>query len=263
MLIVGGIIVFGFIFVGIFAPILAPHDPLKMNMKSRFSPPTLEFLMGTDHIGRDIISRIIFGTRVSFQVGIIAVAIGMIGGIFIGSISGYMGGFIDDILMRMMDGLLSFPPLLLALGLVASVGPGLWTLSICIGFVYMPRFARVMRSAVLVEKEKEYVESAKAIGQSGFNILLRHIGPSTISTVIVLGTIIFALAIIVEAAMSFLGVGLPPPTPSWGMMLNEARRHLHRSIFMPVFPGMAISLAVLGFNLLGDGLRDFLDPREY
>lgn len=263
MLIVGGIIVLTFTFMALFAPYLTSHSPTKMNFRHRFESPSTTYIMGTDNYGRDTLARILYGARVSFEVGAISVFIGLVGGIFFGAIAGFVGGFTDNLLMRMMDALLAFPPLLLAIGLVAAAGPSLMTVSVVIGIVYIPRFARVMRSSVLAEREKEYVEAARAIGQSGSNILLRHIGPSTISPVIVLGTIIFALAIIIEAALSFLGVGLPPPTPSWGSMLDESRRYLSTSIWMAFFPGIAISVAVLGFNLLGDGLRDFLDPKIY
>ena len=263
MLVAGGVIVFAFAFLAVFAPVIAPYDPLELHIRDRFSPPSWQYPFGTDNIGRDILSRTIHGSRVSFQVGATSVAICVIAGALIGAVAGYVGGLLDDVLMRIADAILAFPPLLLALGLVAAIGPGLWTVSIAIGVVYIPRVARVMRSAVLVEKKKEYVIAARVIGQSGWKILLRHIGPVTISPVIVVATIVFALAIVIEAALSFLGVGLVPPTPSWGIDLDVARHYLHRSIWMPLFPGLAISLAVLGLNLLGDGLRDYLDPKSY
>lgn len=263
MLIIGGIVVIFFLFMAFFAPLITQYSPTKMNFRAKFAPPSAEHLMGTDHFGRDTYTRIVYGARVSFQVGLVAVSIGLIGGLIFGAVAGFVGGIADDILMRMMDALLAFPPLLLAIGLVASMGPSLKTVSISIGVVYIPRFARVMRSSVLAEKEKEYVEAARAIGQSGFKILIKHIGPSTISPMIVLATIIFALAIIIEATLSFLGVGLPPPAPSWGTMLDESRRYLSVSVWMALFPGITISIAVLGFNMVGDGLRDLLDPRSY
>ena len=263
MLIIGGIVVIFFLFMAFFAPLITQYSPTKMNFRAKFAPPSAEHLMGTDHFGRDTYTRIVYGARVSFQVGLVAVSIGLIGGLIFGAVAGFVGGIVDDILMRMMDALLAFPPLLLAIGLVASMGPSLKTVSISIGVVYIPRFARVMRSSVLTEKEKEYVEAARAIGQSGFKILIKHIGPSTISPMIVLATIIFALAIIIEATLSFLGVGLPPPAPSWGTMLDESRRYLSVSVWMALFPGITISIAVLGFNMVGDGLRDLLDPRSY
>jgi len=263
MLIIGGIVVIFFLFIAFFAPLITQYSPTKMDFRAKFAPPSAEHLMGTDHFGRDTYTRIVYGARVSFQVGLVAVSIGLIGGLIFGAVAGFVGGIADDILMRMMDALLAFPPLLLAIGLVASMGPSLKTVSISIGVVYIPRFARVMRSSVLAEKEKEYVEAARAIGQSGFKILIKHIGPSTISPMIVLATIIFALAIIIEATLSFLGVGLPPPAPSWGTMLDESRRYLSVSVWMALFPGITISIAVLGFNMVGDGLRDLLDPRSY
>jgi len=263
MLIIGGIVVIFFLFMAFFAPLITQYSPTKMNFRAKFAPPSAEHLMGTDHFGRDTYTRIVYGARVSFQVGLVAVSIGLIGGLIFGAVAGFVGGIADDILMRMMDALLAFPPLLLAIGLVASMGPSLKTVSISIGVVYIPRFARVMRSSVLAEKEKEYVEAARAIGQSGFKVLMKHIGPSTISPMIVLATIIFALAIIIEATLSFLGVGLPPPAPSWGTMLDESRRYLSVSVWMALFPGITISIAVLGFNMVGDGLRDLFDPRSY
>ena len=263
ILIVGMIIVFFFIFIVLLAPNLSKYDPTKMDFSVRFAPPSFEHLMGTDNFGRDTFARIIYGSRVSFKVGVIALMIGMVGGILLGAAGGYMGGLVDELLMRIMDALLAFPPLLLAVGLVAAVGPSLLTVAVVIGVVFIPRFARVMRSSVLAEREKEYVEAARAIGQSNLKILVKHIGPSTISPVIVLGTIVFALAIIIEAVLGFLGLGVPPPRPSWGTMLDEARRFLDTTIWMALWPGLSISFAVMGFNLLGDGLRDFLDPNFY
>ena len=232
MLLIGGIIVFLFVFVALFGPYLTSYSPTKMNPRERFSPPSAKHLMGTDQFGRDTFARILYGAQVSFKVGIVCVLIGMIGGVLIGAPAGFMGGFTDHVLMRMMDGLLAFPPLLLAIGLVAAMGPSLTTVSISIGVIYIPRFARVMRAAVMTERGKEYVEAARAIGQSRFKILVKHIGPTTISPVVIMGTIIFALSVIIEAALSFLGVGLPPPMPSWGTMLDESRRFLGTSVWM-------------------------------
>lgn len=262
MLLIGGTIVLIFALMAILAPFLTGYSPTKMKFRDRFAPPSAKHLMGADNYGRDTLTRILYGARLSFKVGLISVAIGMLAGIVIGAVSGFAGGFLDNLLMRMMDGLLAFPPLLLAIGLVAAMGPSMMTVAVSIGVVYIPRFARVMRSAVLAEREKEYVEAARAIGQSGFKILVKHIGPSTISPVVVLGTIIFALAVIIEAMLSFLGIGVPPPTPSWGTMLSEARRYMSNSVWMALFPGLTLSIAVMGFNMLGDGLRDLLDPRS-
>lgn len=263
MLLIGGVVLLAMISTALLAPLLAGYDPQKMDFSSVLTSPSSRHIMGTDQFGRDIFSRIVYGARVSIEVGLASILIGFFGGITIGAAAGYLGGLVDDLLMRMMDGLLAFPALLLAIGLVASMGPSLKTVCISIGVVYIPRFARVMRSSVLAEREKEYVEAARAIGQSRFKILVKHIGPNCISPVLVMGTVIFALAIIIEATLSFLGIGLPPPTPSWGTMLNESRRYLGASIYPALFPGLVISFAVLGLNLLGDGLRDFLDPKIY
>lgn len=262
-LMVGGTIALVLVVMAVFAPVLTDYSPTKMNFRARFAGPSLEHPMGTDQYGRDTLTRVLYGARLSFKVGIISVLIGISGGVVIGAIAGFLGGFIDNLLMRMMDGLLAFPPLLLAIGLVAAMGPSLMTVAVSIGVVYIPRFARVMRSAVLTQREREYVEAARAIGQSGFKILVRHIGPSCLSPVVVMATIVFALAVIIEAVLSFLGIGVPPPTPSWGSMLNDSRRYLNTSAWMALFPGVTISVAVLGFNMLGDGLRDMLDPRAY
>lgn len=262
MLLIGGTIVIVFALMAALAPVLTDYSPTKMKFRDRFAPPSAKHLMGADNYGRDTLTRILYGARLSFKVGLISVMIGLLAGVVIGAAAGYLGGFTDNLLMRMMDGLLAFPPLLLAIGLVAAMGPSMMTVAVSIGVVYIPRFARVMRSAVLSEREKEYVEAARAIGQSGFKILVNHIGPSTISPVLVLGTIIFALAVIIEAMLSFLGIGVPPPTPSWGTMLSESRRYMSNSVWMALFPGLTLSIAVMGFNMLGDGLRDLLDPRS-
>jgi peptide/nickel transport system permease protein len=263
MLVIGGIVFLAMVATALLAPVLTGYDPQKMDFSSVLVSPSSKHIMGTDQFGRDIFTRIVYGSRISIEVGLASILIGFVGGILIGAVAGYLGGLVDDILMRMMDGLLAFPALLLAIGLVASMGASLKTVCLSIGVVYIPRFARVMRSSVLAEREKEYVEAARAIGQSKFKILMKHIGPNCISPVVVMATVIFALAIIIEATLSFLGIGLPPPTPSWGTMLNESRRYLGTSIYPALFPGLVISFAVLGLNLLGDGLRDLLDPKIY
>jgi peptide/nickel transport system permease protein len=263
MLVIGLVIVIIMISMALLAPLISPYDPTKMDFKARLIAPNAKHLMGTDQFGRDILARIIYGSRVSMEVGAISVVIGFIGGLVIGGLAGYIRGLTDDILMRLTDALLAFPPLLLAIGLVASMGPSMATASISIGFIYIPRFARIMRSSVLVEREKEYVESARATGQTDIKIMLKHVGPNALSPMIVLATVMFAIAMILEATLSFLGVGVPPPTPSWGTMLDESRRYLGTSIYPALFPGIVLSVGVLGFNLLGDGLRDLLDPRTY
>jgi peptide/nickel transport system permease protein len=263
MLMIGGIIVLIFIILIIAGPGITGWDYNKMNIRERFAEPSQSHLMGTDNYGRDTFARIIHGARISFLVGVLSVGIGVVGGMLVGAIAGFVGGFLDNLLMRITDALLAFPPLLLAIGLVAAIGPSIVTVSVIIGIIYIPRFARVMRGAVLSEKSKEYVEAARAIGQDSWRILVMHIGPATLSPVIVMATIVFALAVIIEASLSFLGLGVPPPTPSWGGMLSESRAFMGKSVWMAIFPGLIISVAVLGLNLLGDGLRDYLDPKEY
>jgi peptide/nickel transport system permease protein len=263
MLVLGGVIVIILILTAILGPYLSKYDPVEMDFASRLVPPSGKHWMGTDQFGRDILARIIYGARMSLLVGTIAVLIGMGFGVILGALGGYFGGLLDEILMRIMDALLAFPTLLLAIGLVASVGPSMGAVSVSIGIINIPRFARVMRSSVLKERQKEYVEAARAIGQTHLKIIWKHIGPSCLSPSIVMATVIFATAMIIEAALSFLGVGVPPPTPSWGSMLEESRRYLSQSVYLTIFPGITLSLAVLGFNFLGDGLRDLLDPRTY
>jgi peptide/nickel transport system permease protein len=263
MLMIGGVILLIFIILLLVGPDVTGYGHSKMNIRERFQGPSLDHLMGTDNFGRDTFARILHGARVSFLVGALSVSIGLVIGTIMGAIAGFAGGFIDNLLMRITDALLAFPPLLLAIGLVAAIGPSIMAVSVVIGVIYIPRFARIMRGAVLNEKSKEYVEAARAIGQKPWRILLMHIGPATLSPIIVMSSIVFALAVIIEASLSFLGLGVPPPTPSWGGMLSESRTFMTKSIWMAIFPGLIISLAVLALNLLGDGLRDYLDPKHY
>jgi peptide/nickel transport system permease protein len=263
MLIAGAVVLLVILIAIVLGPDATGYDYAKMSIRERFEGPSAAHWLGTDNYGRDTLAKIIYGARVAFFVGALSVGIGMVGGMIIGAIAGFVGDLTDNILMRITDALLAFPPLLLAIGLVAAIGPSTTTVSIVIGIIYIPRFARVMRGAVLTEKSKEYVEAARAIGQEPWRILIFHIGPATLSPVIVLATIVFALAIIIEASLSFLGLGVPPTIPSWGLMLSESRAFMTKSIWLAIFPGLAISIAVLGLNLLGDGLRDYLDPKDY
>lgn len=257
----GGVLIFPLFLVTIFAPFLTRTDPLEMDFTALLSPPSWEHPLGTDQFGRDIFARILYGSRISFEVGIISVGLALIFGMPIGAIAGYVGGWIDNLLMRIMDAILAFPATLLAIGLVSALGPSTGSAMIAIGVVYIPRFARLMRASVLAKREEEYVLAAKALGEGDAFLFFRHIFPNSLSPLIVQSTVTFAFAIIIEAGLSFLGLGTPPPTPSWGLMLNEARAFMTTAPHVAIFPGLAISLAVLGFNLLGDGLRDLLDPR--
>ncbi len=243
------------------APLLAPYDPFQLNVTERLQGPSRAHWMGTDHLGRDIFSRVVFGARISLEVGVVAVALGTVVGLIAGAAAGYIGGRTDTIIMSLMDAIYAFPAVLLALVLVAVFKPSLVTVMTAIAIVRIPIFARTVRGSVLAEREQEYIQAARALGQREWVILSRHILPNILAPLIVVTTTYFATAIVVEASLSFLGLGVPPPAASWGVMLNDGRRFMEATPHVVIFPGMAISLTVLGFNLLGDGLRDVLDPR--
>ncbi len=243
------------------APLLAPYDPLVLNIQERLQAPSLSHPMGTDVFGRDTLSRVIYGARVSLKVGTLSVLLGLVAGFVFGAVSGYLGGAFDDVVMRLMDSILAFPAILLALVLVAILGPGLFTVMTAVAAIRVPIFARTIRASLLSERERDYVEAARAVGQRDLRILARHILPNITSPIIVLATSYFASGIVVEASLSFLGLGVIPPDVSWGTMLNESRDYLRNQPWVPFFPGLALSLTVLGFNLLADGVRDLLDPR--
>ncbi len=245
----------------VLASVIAPYDPLLLDVPNRLQAPTLAHIMGTDHLGRDIFSRVVFGTQISLQVGIVAVALGTLVGLLVGAAAGYLGGRVDTAIMGVMDAIYAFPAILLALVLVAAFGASLITVMTAVAIVRIPIFARTVRASVLAEREREYVEAARCIGQNPTWVLLRHILPNTLAPLIVVTTTYFATAIVVEASLSFLGLGVPPPAASWGVMLNDGRKYMEAYPHVVFFPGAAISLTVLGFNLLGDGLRDVLDPR--
>jgi peptide/nickel transport system permease protein len=256
----GAIIVIAILLVAIFSPVLAPQDPLKMTPK-RLQPPSKAHLLGTDQFGRDQLSRLMYGTKASMAVSFGAVGMATLWGILLGLISGYYGGRIDNVIMRCLDVIFAFPLFLLALVIVAVLGPSLKNLILTIGFIYAATFARIVRGSVLSLREKEFVESARSMGARDASIIFHFILPNIFSPLIVQATFNLSTAIMIEAALSFLGLGTQPPDPAWGMMLNESRSFMEISPWMAIFPGTAIMLAVLGFNLLGDGLRDALDPR--
>jgi ABC-type dipeptide/oligopeptide/nickel transport system permease subunit len=258
---IGLVITVVVVLIALLASALAPYDPLQLNVPERLQAPSAAHIMGTDHLGRDILSRVIFGTQISLQVGIVAVALGSVLGLIAGAAAGYLGGRMDTAIMGVMDAIYAFPAILLALVLVAVFGASLVTVMTAIAIVRIPIFARTVRGSVLAEREKEYVEAARCIGQNPVWILFRHILPNTVAPLIVVTTTYFATAIVVEASLSFLGLGVPPPAASWGVMLNDGRKYMEAYPHVVFFPGAAISLTVLGFNLLGDGLRDVLDPR--
>lgn len=259
--IAGLILVAGLVCVALAAPLLAPHDPLTMNPRARFARPGGVYLLGTDQFGRDALSRVIYGTRISLGVGVGSVAISLVLGMVLGSLAAMREGVIDSLIMRTMDVLFAFPAILLALALIAVLGSSARNVVLAIGLVYIPIFARTVRAAILMIKHREFVDATRALGRSELPTYLRHILPNALAPILVQATLSISTAILAEAALSFLGVGTQPPTPSWGGMLSESRAFMEVAPWTAVFPGVAIMLAVLSFNLLGDGIRDYMDPR--
>ncbi|MFC5449921.1 ABC transporter permease [Paenibacillus aestuarii] len=257
---IGCILLLIVIFAVVFAPFLASYPVDKMNFKDRFQGPSLKHFFGTDDFGRDIFARVLFGGRISLVTGLVTVAVSSIFGVMIGTITGYYRK-IDLYVMLVMDTLLALPPLILAIAIIAIFGPGLTNAMMAIVIAIIPRFVRLVRSSVLSVREKEYIEAVHALGVPDYKILLKHIIPNIISPIIVLTTILFGNVILVSASLSFLGLGAQPPAPEWGAMVNVGKSYLTQAWWMSLFPGLGIMLAVLGFNLLGDGLRDVLDPK--
>jgi peptide/nickel transport system permease protein len=259
---VGFFIVVFFVLMALFAPFIAPQDPYKQKVTNMLKPPSTANWLGTDQLGRDILSRVIYGSQVSLQVGMIAVSLSLLTGVTLGLIAGYWSNtWLEQVIMRVMDALLAFPALLLALGLVAALGASLQNVIIAVSVVGVPAYARLTRGQVLSVKEREYIEAARTVGSSDTRIILRHILPNVTAPLIIQSTLGIALAILAEAGLSFLGLGVRPPTPSWGGMVADGRSFLDSDPWLIIGPGTAIFLAVLGFNFLGDGIRDVLDPR--
>lgn len=258
--VVGGAIVLVMFLVAVFAPLLSPYDPQGIDVIKRLTGPGRAYLFGTDNLGRDILSRVIYGARISLVVGTLVVLCAVAAGILLGLASGY-NDRIDRVLMRVMDGLMAFPTILLAIALMAALGAQLSNVIIALAIVFTPRVARVVRGVTLVLRELDYVQAAQALGARDARILLRHILPNCAAPVIVQGTFIFAESVLAEAALSFLGVGLPPYVPSWGTIITTGRQFMQTAPWITIFPGLAILVTVLGLNLLGDGLRDLADPR--
>ncbi len=258
---IGLVLIAVLILVALFADIITPQGINEQDLLNAFLPPSSEYIIGTDELGRDLYSRIIHGSRISLQVGIIATSISAIVGIILGAIAGYWGGKIDTVIQGLIDISWAFPTVLLALFLIAIIGQGLPNLMVAVGISYWGGFARVVRGQVLSLKEWEFVTAAKAVGASDSRILFLYIMPNLLPTVIVMSTLMMADAILIESTLSFLGMGAQRPVPSWGSILSSGRAHMHRALWVTVYPGIAIMLTVLGFNLLGDGLRDALDPR--
>ena len=265
--VIGLVVFILLVIIALLAPAIAPHAPQAQYRDAVLLPPVWEeggraaFLLGTDAVGRDIVSRLMYGAQYSLFIGVVVTSIALVGGIFIGVIAGYFGGWIDTVIMRIMDIILAFPSLLLALVLVAVLGPGLTNAMIAIAIVLQPHFVRLTRAAVMAEKGREYVVAARVAGAGPLRLMFRTILPNTMAPLIVQATLSFSNAILDAAALGFLGMGAQPPTPEWGTMLAEAREFILRAWWVVTFPGLAILITVLAINLMGDGLRDALDPK--
>ena len=257
----GLIIIVGYIIIAIISPLISPHNPVKQDLNKVILPPSPEHPLGTDQLGRDILSRILWGTRTSLLIGLYAVLLGGFIGVMMGAISGYYGGKVDMIIQRIVDLMLAFPSFLLALALISVLGVGLENVVIAVGVTSIPVFTRLVRASALVIKEQAYIEAAKLMGLSDFKIIINYVLPNSLAPIIVQSTLYMGTAILVAAGLGFLGLGVQPPTPEWGQMLGEASVYIFAAPHMVIFPGLAIFLAVLAFNLVGDGLRDALDPR--
>jgi peptide/nickel transport system permease protein len=259
---VGGSIVAFLVFVALFGPLLVHADPFSMNIQQRLQAPSIHHWFGTDEFGRDVFTRVVYGSRITLRIGFISVAIGFLGGGLIGLLAGYLGGWVDLALMAFIDLLFAFPAILLALAIIAVMGPGLTNTMIAVGVATAPSFARVIRGSTLEIRERVYVEAARALGAPHWRLLARHIGANIVSPVLVLVTLQFPAALLSAAALGFIGLGAQPPQPEWGAMLVSARNYLQRAPWMVNAPGFAIMLTVLGFNLIGNALRDVMDPTQ-
>jgi len=258
---VGAMVVLALVVAATLAPSLAPYDPTEQALDRMLEPPGRQHLLGTDDLGRDLLSRLLYGARVSLVVGLLSVGISLVTGVAFGLVAGYRGGWLDEVIMRVMDGLLAFPALVLALAITAALGPSLRNAMLAIGIVGIPSFARLVRGQVLSLRAQEFVEAARAGGAGDGRIVLRHIVPGTLAPIIVHASLRVAFGVLAEAGLSFLGLGTQPPTPSWGAMLNTGREYLEMAPWLSIAPGAAIFLTTLSFNFLGDGLRDAADPR--
>jgi len=259
--IVGAAIVAIILLAAIAAPLIAGFDPLTQNLANQAAPPSAAHWMGTDKLGRDVFSRIVYGARTSIRIGFVAVGLAITVGTFIGLLAGYIGGRLDTVFMSAMDVMLAFPSIILAIAITTILGPSITNLMIAVGIVYVPQYARLARSSVLAVRETEYIEAARAIGAKTPTILIRHVLPNILAPLLVQATLGVATAELEAAGLSYLGLGARPPAPEWGAMLNDARDYWLSAPWALIFPGLAITTLVLGFNLLGDGLRDALDPK--
>jgi peptide/nickel transport system permease protein len=259
--IVGLVLLLLILLFALFANVVAPYDIRVQNLMERHQSPSFKHWMGTDDFGRDVLSRVLVGSRVSLLVGICSTSVAMLLGVLLGVYSGLKGGWIDQVLTKVIDSLMTFPSLILGILVVSALGPGVENATIAIAIAFIPRFARVARGPTLVLKENEFIMAARACGATDARIIFRHILPNLVGEIVVMGSLWVSTAIIVESSLSFLGLGVQPPAPSWGMMIKSGVDSIRLAPWLAVFPGLAISLAVLAFNLLGDGLRDLLDPK--
>jgi len=257
----GLIIIVVLVVLAILAPSIAPYDPFATDPINKLEPPSLTHLMGTDGLGRDIFTRVLYGTRISLWIAVLILLLAGVLGTTVGILAGYLGGFWDNLLMRVTDIFMAFPRLILAMAIAAALGPSLTNVVIAISFSAWTVFARLARSRAIAVREEDYVEAARAVGASNFRIILRHILPMAVSPVIIQGTISMGGIILTAAGLGFLGFGAQPPTPEWGVMVSDGRNFMPHGWWVSTFPGLAIMVTVLGFNLLGDGIRDILDPR--
>jgi len=257
----GCIIIAAMVFMAVFSSLLSSYDPIRISLAERLKPPSAVHLFGTDELGRDILSRIMHGARISLRIGVLVVLIAGGLGALTGAISGYVGQRVDNLIMRVMDVILSFPPLVLALALAAALGPDLNNAILAVAFVMIPKFARLVRGEALAVKERQFIAAARAAGAKGLWIILHHILPNCLASVIVLATLVLGEAILIAASLSFIGLGAQPPTPEWGAMVSVGRKFLMDQWWYATFPGLFILVTVIGFNILGDALRDILDPR--
>jgi peptide/nickel transport system permease protein len=244
------------------APWIAPYDPLRINTRNTLAPPSAQHWFGTDDLGRDVLSRVLWGGRISLRVGLIAATISMVGGLALGLVSGYFGGRISFLILRAMDLLLAFPGLLLALVIVGTLGPGLDNIMIAVGVGAIPIFTRVVHGSVLSVKQNDYIDAARALGGTDRRIIVRHVIPNIVAPVIVLYTLQMGAAIFAASSLSFIGLGAQPPSPEWGAMVSRGRHVLREAMWMTTFPGLAIAMVILSINVLGDAARDILDPRQ-
>ena len=257
----GFVIIATMVLVAVTAPYIAPYDPIKISLRERLSAPSAVHFFGTDEMGRDILSRVMHGARISLRIGVLVIVIAGGLGALIGAVAGYLGRRADNIIMRIMDVILSFPPLVLAMALAAALGPNLNNAIMAVAFVMIPKFARMVRGEALAVKEKQFIAAARASGAGDMWIILHHILPNCFSSVIILATLILGETILIAASLSFIGLGAQPPSPEWGAMISVGRKFLMDQWWYPTFPGLFILITVIGFNILGDALRDIFDPR--